>query len=172
MSIPDNVSDIAKIQKDLLWGMYLDVRTHSRHNEILRSNAVNFVLAMASALIAVITFDKQIDRYDLPLCFIVGVMGLIGTLFSASFTELYFRNRNRAGYFLQQLDNSFFTGKAEVTLAQIEAKADEEHRKTGIYRWSRRITGSTQNFWLVPPLVVLIIGILLTLLAVRGLQSI
>jgi len=172
MGTPDNVSDIAKIQKDLLWGLYLDVRNHSRHNEILRSNAVNFVLVMASALIAVITFDKQIDRYDLPLCFIVGVMGLIGTLFSASFTELYFRNRTRAAYFLQQLDDAFFAEPAEVTLAQIQSNADEEHRNTRIYRWSRRITGSTHIFWLVPPLVVLMIGILLTILAVRGQQSI
>ena len=165
MSTPDHVSGISKIQKDILWGMYLDVRSHARHNEIMRSNAVNFVLVIASALIAVITFDKEINRYDLPLCFIVVIMGLISSLFSASFTELVLRNKTRAVYFLQQLDDPFFKDQAEITLTQIQAKADDQHRKTKLYRWSRRITASTHVFWFVPPLVVFAIGILLTILA-------
>jgi hypothetical protein len=102
----------------------------------MRSNAVNVVLVMASALIVVITFDKEIDRYDLPLCFIVGVLGLIVTQFSASFIELYIRNRTRAMYFFKRLDDSFFKNRAEVTLTQIQANADEEHYRTRIFRWS------------------------------------
>ena len=84
MDTTEDVSDIAKIQKDLLWGLYQDVRSHARHNEVLRSSAVNYMLLVASALITVIIFDKQINRYDLPLCLIVSLIGLISALFSAS----------------------------------------------------------------------------------------
>ena len=165
MSTPDNISDISKIQKDILWGVYLDLHNQSRHNEILRSNAVNFVLVMASALIAVITFDKDINRYDLPLCVLVVIIGLIGSLFSTSFTELTVRDKRRGRYILHHLDDSYFKNQAKITLAQIQENADEEQHKTTVYRWGRRITGSAHIFWLVPPLGVLVIGILLTFLA-------
>jgi hypothetical protein len=168
MNPPEDIRDITKVQKDLLWGLYQDVRSHARHTETLRSSAVNYVLVVASALITVITFDKQVDRYDLPLCLIVSLIGLISALFSASYAELYYRNRVRAGHLLDHLDAAFFEGRAPATLSQVLANADEAHRKTKIYRWSRRITGSTHVFWLVLPLVVFAIGVTLTFLALRA----
>ena len=171
MDTAEDVSDIAKIQKDLLWGLYQDVRSHARHNEVLRSSAVNYMLLVASALITVIIFDKQINRYDLPLCLIVSLIGLISALFSASYAELYYRNRERAERLRKHLDVSFFEGRAPATLSQVLAEADDAHRKTRIYRWSRRITGSTHVFWLVLPLGVFAIGIVLTVLSLAGLTT-
>ncbi len=165
MDTHDNVRDITKVQKDLLWGLYQDLRSHSRHTEMLRSSAVNYMLVLASALITVILFDKQINRFDLPLSIIVSVIGLISALYSASYTELYYRNRERAGHLRKHLDEVFFKGRAPSTLSQVLADADVVHQRTKIYRWSRRLTGSTHLFWLVPPLVVLAIGIVLTILS-------
>lgn len=168
METNDKVSDITKVQKDLLWGLYQDVRSHSRHAETLRTSAVNYMLVVASALITVITIDKQITLFDLPLCLIVSVIGLISALFSASYTELYYRNRERAGHIRKHLDDELFKDRAPATLSQVLDDADVVHRKTKIYRWSRRITGSTHLFWLVPPLVVFVIGIMLTILSLSS----
>lgn len=165
MDTPGSIPDITQVQKDLLWGLYQDVRGHSRHAETLRASAVNYMLVVASALVTVITFDKQINRFDLPLCLIVSVIGLISALFSASYAELYYRNRTRAGHLREHLDDVFFEDRAQATLSQVLAGADAVHSKTKIHGWSRRITGSTHLFWLVPPLVLFAIGVVLTALS-------
>ncbi|WP_420631757.1 hypothetical protein [Candidatus Leptofilum sp.] len=167
METPNNINEISKIQKDLCWGLYQDVRSHSRHAETLRSSAVNYMLVVASALITVITFDDHINRFDLPLSIIVTVIGLISAFFSASYTELYYRNRERAGHIRKHLDKTYFKDQAPTSLSQILEEADADHHDTKIYRWSRRITGSTHLFWLVPPLMVLTIGIVLTVLSLQ-----
>ena len=166
MEAPDK-SDLLKVQKDLWWGLYQDMRSHSRHAETLRASAVNYMLVVASALIAVITFDDQINRFDLPLSLIISIIGLISALFSASYTELYYRNRERAGHIRKHLDKAIFIDRGSASLSEILEEADATHQKTKTYRWSRRITGSTHLFWLVPPLVVLAIGIVLTILSLK-----
>jgi hypothetical protein len=90
----EDVTESKKMQKDLLWDLYQDVRTHARHNETIRSNAVNYLLLGASALIVVITYDTDIKGVlDLVLAIILSLFGLIGMVFSASYAELYYRLR-------------------------------------------------------------------------------
>jgi hypothetical protein len=168
MDINDNVSDTVKIQKDILWGMYLDAHNHARHIETMRSNAVNFVVVIATALIAIITFDQMLNRYDLPLCFILIIIGLMGTAFSASFTEEYFRYTHQVKFFRKELDDSFFEGKAKFTLHQIRDNAEYDFQKVYTFHWLMPITPNSHYFSIVPPLVVLLIGIFLSSWAVSA----
>ncbi|MFE9579527.1 hypothetical protein ACFYO1_24280 [Nocardia sp. NPDC006044] len=153
----DDMSDKAKAQKDLLWSLYADIRVHARHAEALRSNAVNYVLVIASALTAVVLADRRVERAELPLCLAVVLIGLFGLAFVASYTELYQRNRRRAERIRKLLDNRYFTG-GDVSLSKILHEADQVHETTRLYRWSRRTTGSSHRFWLLLPVVVVVVG--------------
>jgi hypothetical protein len=168
MEAHEEVSEVKKIQQELLWGLYQEIRNHARHSEMQRSNAVNYALLIASALTTVILFDSKINRYDLPLSLLVSFIGLLSVLFSLSYTELYWRNRERASRLLEQLDTLFFKDQAAATLSQITNRADEIHRKTKMYFWGRKIAGSAHLYWIALPLVILIIGVVLTVLAWLG----
>jgi hypothetical protein len=163
--VPDEVSELQKIQKDLLWGMYSDLRTHARHAEILRANAGNFVLVVSLALIAVITSDGHVNRDELPICIVVTLLGALGAAFSAAYLELFHRNRRRADGIRKHLDNRFFATNGP-TLGELIAASDSDHEQTRIYRWSRRLTGSTHRFWLFAPGIIVAAGIVLTIFAI------
>jgi hypothetical protein len=123
----EDVTERKKIQKELLWDFYQDMRTHARHNETIRSNAVDYMLLLASALIVVISYDREIcGGGDLAFAIILILIGLIGALFAASYGELYYRNRDRSDRLRRALDTLFFQnqtgglkGRVEITLKQI-----------------------------------------------------
>src|SRR5918994_3669768 len=87
----EGVTESEKIQKELMWAFYQDVRTHARHNETIRSNAIDYMLLLASALIIVISYDRKIcGGADQAFAIILTLIGLIGALFAASYGELYY----------------------------------------------------------------------------------
>jgi hypothetical protein len=158
------VPDEAKVRKDLLWGMYADLRAHARHAETLRANVTSVVVAIAAALVAVITNDGSVQRGDLAMSGAIVVVGLFGVAFAASYTELYERNRRRAMRFRAALDGEFFEG-AEQTLTSLLDEADRPHRASALYRAGRATLGSTQRFWLMLPALVAAAGLVLTVVA-------
>lgn len=160
----DEIPDEVKIRKDLLWGMYTDVRAHARHAETLRSNVVNFMIVVASVLIAVIANDGHVGTRDLPLSLVIIVVGLLGLAFSAAYTELFERNAKRAKRIREALDSEFFVNGP--TIAALLDEANEQHEASRSYRWGRRITGTTHRFWLVLPGLVVSSGLLLTVIAI------
>jgi hypothetical protein len=157
------LSDEVKVRKDLLWGMYSDLRTHARHAETLRSNVVNFMILVASVLVAVITNDGEVTRQDLPLCIVMVVVGLLGLAFALSYTELFERNRKRTVQIRTALDDEFFA--SGTTIAALLGEADRLHQAGRLHRWSRRLTGSTQIFWSVLSGLVLATGLVLAIIA-------
>lgn len=171
MDTSQDTNEITKDQKDLLWGLYLEYHTHSRHIETLNTSAVSYMLLVSSALITVITYDRTINLYDLPLCIIVSFLGLITGLFSASYIERYFRYREESEQILANLDSFLFEGKAPTTLAQLRDDADKAHYSAGWSSWVAKIAVSSHLFWLVLPIVVFIVGVFLTYLSLTGLPS-
>jgi hypothetical protein len=149
-----------------LWDFYQDIRTHARHNETIRSNAIDYMLLVASALVVVISFDRVITCRDLAFAIILILIGLIGALFAASYGELYYRNRDRSDRLREVLDNLFFQNqRAEITLAQIwdeTERADYRLKKLRVFTGE---AGSTHVFWIALPLVAGLIGAVLTVLA-------
>jgi uncharacterized membrane protein YbhN (UPF0104 family) len=154
----EEITEPAKARKDLVWGMYTDVRMHARHAETLRTTVVNFMIVVASVLIAVIANNGRVDRSERPLAVIVALVGLIGLAFAASYTELHERNRRRAMRLRRYLDDEFFA-TGPHTIASLLAEADRPHEAGRLYRWTRGITGSTQRFWFLLPGLVLVAGI-------------
>jgi hypothetical protein len=138
----EDVTERKKIQKDLLWGLYQDVRTHARHNETIRSNAVNYMLLGASALIVVITYDRCINGVlDEVLAIILGLFGLIGMVFATSYAELYYRNRAKSGRLLQALDTLVFPDKKPINLSDIFPEASTDAPEGTGRSWWRRWFG-------------------------------
>jgi hypothetical protein len=164
LSGSDHLSDIGNARKDLLLGMYLEMRTHARHAETLRSNVISYTLALTSALIVVIALDTKLNKADLPICAAIIVLGLVSTLFSASYAELFHRNWQRAKKLSHRLDILFFDGESD-TIAELLKQADDDPENHRFYGWIRERTGSTQRFWLVAPISVVLAGIVLTIYA-------
>jgi hypothetical protein len=162
----EDVTESEKIQKDLLWDFYQDARAHARHNETIRSNAINYMLLVASALIVVISLDREICGWDLAFAIILILIGLIGALFAASYAELYYRNRDRSERLRTALDTLFFQNqRALVTLAQIWEATERAKYSYRKLRVITRKAGSTHLFWIVLPLVAGLVGVVLTVLA-------
>jgi hypothetical protein len=160
----DELSDGAKARKELLWGMYTDLRAHARHAETLRSNVVNFMIVVASVLIAVIAGDANITGKDLPLALVMIVVGVLGVAFATTYTELYERNRRRAMHIRAALDEEFLDGRG-TTITELMVQADQRHEAGRLHRWSRRVTGTAHRFWIALPALVLVAGVYVTVVA-------
>ena len=157
-----NISEREKVQKDLLWETYLDLRNHARHAETVRANAVNYVLVLTAALITVISLDRQITRDDWPLCLFILFIGLFGTLSSLAYIERYDRNSERAHTLRDNIDKQYLSSRVQ----QLRDEADEMTKKK--YRVLSRVksvTGGTHLFWLVLPIATALLGGTLTILA-------
>lgn len=159
----DELSDAAKARKDLLWGMYTDVRAHARHAETLRASVVNFMIVVASLLVAVISSDLSINRTDIVPSVAITLSGLIGLAFAASYTELHERNRQRAMRIRLALDTEFIA--STPTIANLLDEADAVHETSQLYRWGRGFAGSTQRFWFALPSLIFLAGLVLCVVA-------
>jgi hypothetical protein len=146
------------VQKDLLWGLYTDMRAHARHAETLRSTVVNFMIVIASVLITAIVGDGQIRRADLIASLGMVLVGFLGLMFAASYTELHERNRLRAMQLRRYLNERCFASDDE-SMESLLAASDQEHQASPLYRRTRGVTGSTQRFWFLLPAAVLITGL-------------
>ena len=162
--MPVDTSDDSARRK-LLWDLSAERRNQGRHSENLRSSVAGYVMTAASALVAVITYDKQINIYDLPLAIIVVLIGIIGALFSSAYTERYHRNRRRASDLLKELDRmTVHFGRSSVT--EIEAGADATTWSKKRFSIVRKIS-SSHWLWLAFPILVAILGIVLMVVAIE-----
>jgi hypothetical protein len=64
----------------------------------------------------------------------------------------------------EALDAEF--AKPETTIASLLDEADAQHKSHRLYRLTRRITGTTHRFWLAMPVLVVVAGLLLAIVAV------
>ncbi len=169
------VSEIAKIQKELLWDEYAQMRDHMRHVEDVGTKVINFALILTSALVAVITLDKLINRADLPLCLVITGVGLITMAFSLLFIDRYGRQRARADCIRFELDRLFFWGKGfGKSLTALHNKGTSkalEKMDTGprsrryAFRSAAKIARGTTLFWVAVPALIFVTGLVLTSVA-------
>jgi len=157
-----DTNEQVKVQKDLLWGLYIELRNHARHSELLRARVNNYVLLVSSILITLTTVDKEVNRDDLSLTLIMILVGIVGTAFSFSYTERYDRNRARAFHIIKQIDSIFFEGKSSKTLNALNVQADGQHFKSVSYKIIKKLS-NTHWFWITLPLSVSFIGFILTI---------
>ena len=75
--------------RECLWKVYLEEITQGRHHETQRVNVTNLVIAVAAAILALATFDKALNRSDLPLTIFLIVLGMFGAAFSSKHYERF-----------------------------------------------------------------------------------
>jgi positive regulator of sigma E activity len=161
-------AESSKIQKDLPWGTYIELRTQARHAETLRANVINYLLLITSVLLTVITLDKEVKRNDLVLCLVVVFIAVLALLFSASYTTQFGINRRRAQIARDELDRRFFLDQ-QLNLDAIKSEGEKEWKKKfKSLAWLSRAVGTSHVFWFLLPLLVLIVGVVLTILAASG----
>jgi hypothetical protein len=152
-----DLSELEKVQKDLLWSSFVEYRTQARHIDTLTTTAVSTVLLLSSALTAVITLDDRVDNGDLSLCLIIMILGGLTTLFTLSFLVRHELVIHLAEIYRRELDRLFFWDRGCVTgLLATERAAFKEHQKLARY------PHLTLLFWTVVSLFITIAGITLT----------
>ncbi len=152
-------------RRKLLWDISSERRNQGRHSENLRATVAAQTMAGASALVAVITYDRHVDLFDLPLCILVTLVGVIGAIFSATYTERYHRNRNRASDLLKELDACTEHGDRQSAM-EIERCADEQTWSKKRFSIVRKIS-SSHWLWLLFPVAVAVLGVALTVVAIE-----
>lgn len=150
-------------QKDFLWRMYGESRTHLRHYQSQRATASNIILVTSIGLIGLIA-RKPLSCNDWPLTCGLIVIGAYGTLFMANHFECIDRCKNRAAKYLKDLkaliniaesSNSNDNPKGEETPVEGECEDDQGLPKL----WALRSPGKFRVLW---PLTITLIGMIAT----------
>jgi hypothetical protein len=114
---------------------------------------------VSAGLVTLIATGGKLDNNDLPLTITLIIVGFLGALFSASHTERYQRNRNRAAELRRELDTVWFDEKAKIE--DIKTRADKLHEAHKIFKIIN-ITSNSHVLWLLLPLLISLIGLITT----------
>lgn len=165
--------EFLKIQKEILWGMYQEYRLEVRHYEIMRATVNNILIVASAGLVSLVTYDKQVNREDLSATILLIGFGIIGIMFNATYTELCYRHGVRAATYRNRLDDLFFRYPEssifdETTLEGIRQKAFNKLKFRKLATIARKLAIS-HFLWIPIPLFISIIGLFLTLKALKAL---
>lgn len=93
--------------KDTIMCMFNEHTTHGRHHESQRSIVSSLIITLASALIALIGFDRNITADDLPQAIAITSLGLFGALFTLKEYERAVFHMDRARLYRNKLEKIF-----------------------------------------------------------------
>jgi hypothetical protein len=136
-----------------LWTMFLENRNHIRHYESQRSTVAGALIAIAAALIGLVTFDKGITLSDVPAASFLVVLGLFGAVFSAKQWERASRQAAQAQHWRTKIDKLI----GGNFLADLEVEADSAHEEE--FPLLHRI--KIHTFWIALHLMIAAIGAIL-----------
>lgn len=137
-----------------LWTMFLENRNHIRHYESQRSTVAGALVAIAAALIGLVTFDKGITLSDVPAASFLVVLGLFGAVFSAKQWERATRQAQQARHWRNKIDDLL---GGTTLLADVEREADSVHKK----QFPRLERLKVHTFWIALYLMIAAIGAIL-----------
>lgn len=157
--------DGLKAQKDILWGLYQEHRPPARHNETMRSTVNNILIVASAGLVTLATYDRGVNKDDLPAAALLIGFGLLGFLFSVSHTEGSLRQKRRAREYWVELDNKFFASPGSRELRQVRDAADKHHKNI-LVRSIRRVSNS-HILWMLLPLLISLIGLYMMRVAIQ-----
>ena len=156
------MSDVNAL-RDACWKLYAEHCTHVRHHESQRSTVAASILAIASAIIGLVTFDKKIEASDLPLTILLIVLGCFGALFSAKQYERASLHTERARRFRGAIDATL----EGAPLKALKRQADIVHAAD----FPRLEKLRLNKFWVALYLVLAAIGIALSCVGILLPQS-
>jgi hypothetical protein len=143
--------------RDAFWKLYAEHCTHVRHHESQRSTVATIILAIASALIGIVTYDKSIVGSDLPLTILLTAIGAFGALFSAKQYERASLHTERARRYRDAADATLET----MPIKALKQLADAHHSRD----FPRLEKLRLHKFWVALYLFISTIGILLSTMA-------
>jgi ABC-type multidrug transport system fused ATPase/permease subunit len=169
--------------RDILWKMYEENITKGRHHETERATVTNLVIAVAAAVLALVTYDKAITLIDLPLTIFLIFLGVFGAAFSSKYYERYQLHMKRARVYRNALDKvlSSQAGNSKRFLKELKKAADEEHEKSfqptskGKTNWQRWMTfihrRGLYQLWITFHLLITLLGLVLSILSFFHIQG-
>ena len=144
-------------EKDFLWDFCKEHLAFCRHHEVQRETVTRIVIIVASALVGVITFDKTLNVYDLPLSIMVILIGVFGAIFSSKHYERFSFHLNRFRRFRSEITKNF----PELNLTQLHTEADKESNLQFPVLSRHRLN----QFWVLLHILIALIGVLLSIAA-------
>jgi hypothetical protein len=152
------MTDERKILKDLLFALYSENVIQCRHHETQRATVTSSIIAIDTIIIGLITFDKAINRLDIPLSVLLILLGIFGATFTLKHYERYSLCVERLRQYRQELDKQF--GDNEIL--RLKNIADELHQK----RFPNLVRYTHHKFWIFLHLIITAIAITLTLISI------
>lgn len=153
------MSDEDAPSRDVLWKMYQEHCTQGRHHETQRSTVISAVMAVSAAVIGIVTFDKTIAApADLPLAFLLVVLGLFGAGFAMKHYERFNLHMERARRHRDALD-ALLPGQPLRRLKQ-EADLANKTEFPRMHKWR------LHYWWLTLNLIVALVGVALLVIAI------
>jgi len=144
-------------EKEFLWDFCKEHLAFCRHHEVQREVVTRIVIIVASALIGVITLDKTLNVYDLPLSIMVILVGIFGAIFSSKHYERFSFHLNRFRRFRSEIIKYY----PELDLVQLHTEADKESKLQFPILSKHRLN----QFWMHLHVIIALIGVLLSIVA-------
>lgn len=157
------LTDEQKIQKDLLLATYQEYATRCRHHENLRATITSSLIAIDTIIVGVVTLDKKLIPTDLPLTFLIVLLGIFGVIFTLSHSERYLQYSERTRQYIKMLDTNYANGFIEQ--GKKDAKDNvSKMLKNGKFQFPHYLRH--HFLWSVIHGIISIMGIILSIIAV------
>jgi hypothetical protein len=142
---------------DVLLELYKEHCNWERHHESQRSSVSSILIAIAAGIIGIVTFDGHLNIFDIPLTVLLIVLGCFGSLFSAKQYNSFSLHQQRANKIRDALNT--FVPDANILILRKEADIMTKNNFPIITRMR------LYHFWNTVPVLIVIIGIILTICA-------
>jgi len=144
----------------ILWNFYVENWNQARHHEVQRSTMTGLVVVVAGAIVTLVTADKNINRYDLPLDALMIALGIFGALFSAKQYERSQKHIERARGYRARLDE--LLPEAQILTIHAERDARAEKMFPRLSRWR------LNSAWVGLHVAVIFLGVALAIVSFLG----
>jgi hypothetical protein len=157
-----NVQETGQLdaQRTALWNMCQENYTQGRHHETQRSAVSSAMIAIATGIIGLVTFDRRLSFTDLPLTLLLTVLGLFGLGFSLKQYERWRLHMERAKKYRNKLDELL----ADHPLKALKRQADLAHNQ----KFKRMSKIRLHWLWGTLNLFIAGLGLILTILALTA----
>jgi hypothetical protein len=141
---------------DLYWKLVDKQYDMLKHEESQRATATNIILVLATAVLGVVAWDRSLVASDLPMTIFLLFIGILGVLFAFE----YRYTRSWHDHLL--IEYLTVIAASEPDIGTLRVQADQQCKKK--YFVSSKIPKPV--LWVVPPLGVVVLGLVLTWMAI------
>lgn len=141
-------------KEEYLWRMVNEHMAQARHQETLRTSMTTLLVTLSGAIIAFITFDKELSHTDLAPAVLLFFLGAFGVFFSAKHYERFNFHIARVRSYRNALEKFF----SEVQWKELREEADKYHEA----KFPKLVKQRQHLLWLVLHSVNAALGLILT----------